>query len=167
MTLGERIELRKQELEYQEAQREKNKRICEKNGFLYAKHGEVLSKIFFRQLAAKQALTKTMEDTKGRILNKPAEIRKELNQIYKNIFNQEDNYREGDIEKFLGEKGLNRLGRIDQGLKEKMETEITEREFEAVCQKLNKESTTGQDGITANLIIEIKKNTQILSSKQH
>ena len=104
MSLGDRIELRKQELEYQEAQREKNKRICEKNGFLYAKHGEVLSKIFFRQLAAKQALTKTMEDTKGRILNKPAEIRKELNQIYKNIFNQEDNYREGDIERFLGEK---------------------------------------------------------------
>ena len=38
-----------------------------------------------------------------------------------------------------------------------METEIKEREFEAACQKLNKESATGQDGITAKLIMEIKK----------
>ena len=83
LTLGERIELRKHELEYHEAQRERSKRICEKNGFLYAKHGEVLSKIFFRQLTIKQAITKTMEDNEGRILDKPSDIRKELHKTYK------------------------------------------------------------------------------------
>ena len=37
-----------------------------------------------------------------------------------------------------------------------MEEEINMREFEAACQKLNKESATGQDGITAKLTLEIK-----------
>ena len=80
-----------------------------------------------------------------------------LHLTYNKICNKEDNYKNGDKEKFLGENGLSRLGKIDQDLKEKMEADIKEREFEAACQKLNKASATGHDGITANLIMEIKK----------
>ena len=97
-----------------------------------------------------------MEDTEGRMLDKPSDIRKELHKTYKKIFNQKDNYVQGDIEKFLGERGIKRLGSLDPQLKEKMEEEINMREFEAACQKLNKESATGHDGITAKLTLEIK-----------
>ena len=63
----------------------------------------------------------------------------------------------GDLEKFLGNEGIERLGHINKTDTEAMEEEYTNEEVEYACNEINKNSATATDGCTARLLLEIKK----------
>ncbi len=75
-----------------------------------------------------------------------------LNDTYKNIFNQTDPYISGDLEIFLGEKGLSLYGKISENDKATCDSHFSLPEMEQAIKKIGNSASAGFDHLTGKLL---------------
>ena len=84
--------------------------------------------------------------------NNPIEIGKHVYESYNQIFNQNDPYKHGDIEEFLGTDGLAKIGKIKNEISVICESLFSLAEVTAAVNNLGKMKNGGPDKVTSELI---------------
>ena len=82
----------------------------------------------------------------------PVEIGAHMHEIYNGIFNQNDPYKDGDLQKFLGDEGITKLGAIKHEYKEMCDASFSKYEVIMALNELGRNKNGGPDKVTSELV---------------
>ena len=91
-------------------------------------------------------------DIDGIDCNNPNTIGQHVFDSYEQIFNQDDPYKPGDLQAFLGEEGLAQLGQISPEMREMVGSDFSYVDVSLAVNKLKPNKNGGPDTITSDLL---------------
>ena len=136
-----------------EIYKEKIRYLAMKHKIDYSLYGNSATKYYLarEKNRTQREIIKTMT-IDGSECNNPIDIGKHIYNSYNSIFNQNDPYKHGDIQEFLGTEGLSKLGKIKSNIAEMLESSFTLAEVTAAINNLGKMKNGGPDKVTSELI---------------
>ena len=126
---------------------------AKKKGLKACAFGETVTRFFLTQHTIKRSKLriKQLQLEDGEIVIQPTDIAEGLNCAYKKFFTTKDCYKKGDLNKFLGESGIELLGKISPADSVLCDSSFTMLELENIIKKIKTTSKGGYDKVTGAL----------------